>query len=321
MSSSSDQRRPAQPAPDASYQAPSRPQSQPQAQHPAQHPGPAQPAARPQQAAPPPPRPPAGGIPQQAVIPAAAPPPLGDPQLRPHDPHTGLHHPAYDPHYGAIDNAVDAPHRPSPGPDYVPVDPVMRQYQEPAIGAAPYGWDARQQREHEQLTQYPPAPTAPDPTMQIAPERHPRNMGGLVDHEAGHAGFAERARNLAAFAGGAVAGFAGSTLQRLRAWRAARSARREAVTETAPVASAREYADPLAQPRPRQPRKPQKLTAKERRWQRRRRRHVAEEILGWILVPIILVALYYALIGGLALFGMTMDDLMDGLRVIRAQFG
>ena len=137
MSSSSDQRRPAQPAPDASYQ----PRSQPQAQHPAQYPGQVRPAARQQQPAPPPP---AGSNRQGADIPAAAPPPLGDPQLRPHDPHSGLHHPAYDPRYGAIDNAVDTPHRPSPGPDYVPVDPVMRQYQEPAIGAAPYGWDARQ---------------------------------------------------------------------------------------------------------------------------------------------------------------------------------
>jgi len=314
MSSSSDQRRPAQPAPDASYQ----PRSQPQAQHPAQYPGQVRPAARQQQPAPPPP---AGSNRQGADIPAAAPPPLGDPQLRPHDPHSGLHHPAYDPRYGAIDNAVDTPHRPSPGPDYVPVDPVMRQYQEPAIGAAPYGWDARQQHEHGQLAQYPPAPTAPDPTMQIAPERHPRDIGGLVDHEADHAGFAERARNLAALAGGAAAGFAGSVMQRLRAWRAARRARREAVTETATMAPSQEYADPLAQPRSRQPRYPQKLTAKERRWQRRRRRHVVEEILGWIFVPIILVALYYALIGGLALFGMTMDDLMDGLRVILAQFG
>ena len=85
------------------------------------------------------------------------------------------------------------------------------------------------QHEHGQLAQYPPAPTAPDPTMQIAPERHPRDIGGLVDHEADHAGFAERARNLAALAGGAAAGFAGSVMQRLRAWRAARRARREAV--------------------------------------------------------------------------------------------
>jgi hypothetical protein len=255
------------------------------------------------------------------VIPTGAPPPLSDPQLRPHDPHTGLHHPAYDPHYGAIDNAVDAPHRPSPGPDYVPVDPVMRQYQEPAIGSAPYGWDARQQREHEQLAQYPPAPTAPDPTMQIAPERHPRNMGGLVDHEAEKAGFADRARNLAAFAGGAAMGAAGSLMQRLRAWRVSRQARRDATANEAGVLPGHDHADPLAQTRPRQPRMPHKLTARERRWQRRRRRHVVEEILGWILVPIILIALYYALIGGLALFGMTMDDLMDGLRVIRAQFG
>lgn len=342
MSSSSDQRRPAPPAPDASYQPqrsdpppaaahpqrPAPPQRPVQQANPAHHhvpdrypAAPAQPVSQPRQAAPPSARPPAASIPDYPAVPAAAQPPLGDPQLRAHDPHTGLYHPAYDPHYGAIDNAVDAPHRPSPGPEYVPVDPVMRQFQEPAIGVEPYGWDARQQHEHERLTHYPPAPAVPDPTMQIAPERHPRNLRGLVDHEASQAGFAERARNVAALAGGAAMAAAGSLVQRIQGWRASRRARREAAAEQAAMPPAYEHADPLAEPRRRQPRKPQKLTAKERRWQRRRRRHVTEEVLGWIFVPIILVALYFSLIGGLALFGMTMDDLMDGLRVIRAQFG
>jgi len=76
-----------------------------------------------------------------------------------------------------------------------------------------------------------------------------------------------------------------------------------------------------ANPEMRPTRQPgQKLTAKERRWQRRRRRYVVEEIAGWILVPIILIALYYALIGGLALFGLTLNDLMDALRTAYAQF-
>ena len=74
-----------------------------------------------------------------------------------------------------------------------------------------------------------------------------------------------------------------------------------------------------ANPEMRPTRQPgQKLTAKERRWQRRRRRYVVEEIAGWILVPIILIALYYALIGGLALFGLTLNDLMDALRTAYA---
>ena len=64
----------------------------------------------------------------------------------------------------------------------------------------------------------------------------------------------------------------------------------------------------------------QRLTAKERRWERRRRRHFYEEILGWILVPTILVSLYFAGLWVIGLLGMTPEDLMDGIRTIRAQF-
>ncbi|MGP9821264.1 hypothetical protein ACTZWW_14710 [Salinarimonas sp. NSM] len=55
-------------------------------------------------------------------------------------------------------------------------------------------------------------------------------------------------------------------------------------------------------------------TAKEQRWERRRRRHVFEEVLGWLLVPVILVALYWAVIWGLSLFGLTLDDVVEGMR-------
>lgn len=62
-----------------------------------------------------------------------------------------------------------------------------------------------------------------------------------------------------------------------------------------------------------------KLTPKEKRWRRRRQRLVFEEGLAWVLVPVILVGLYYAVIGSLALFGMTIDDLVEGLNVAWAQ--
>jgi len=64
----------------------------------------------------------------------------------------------------------------------------------------------------------------------------------------------------------------------------------------------------------------QPLTEKERRWERRRRRHFYEEILGWILVPTILVALYFAGMGLLDLFGTTPEALIDGIKTIWAQF-
>ena len=38
----------------------------------------------------------------------------------------------------------------------------------------------------------------------------------------------------------------------------------------------------------------QKLTWREKRWERRRKRRMFEEVLGWILVPVILIALYWA---------------------------
>lgn len=67
---------------------------------------------------------------------------------------------------------------------------------------------------------------------------------------------------------------------------------------------------------------PQKhrLTEKERRWERRRKRYLFEEILGWILVPVILVALYFAAIWVLELFGTTPDALIEGVKTIWTQF-
>lgn len=53
-------------------------------------------------------------------------------------------------------------------------------------------------------------------------------------------------------------------------------------------------------------------TPKEERWRRRKRRYLMEEILGWILVPIIVVGVYFAFVWGLSLFGLTLDDVVAG---------
>lgn len=58
------------------------------------------------------------------------------------------------------------------------------------------------------------------------------------------------------------------------------------------------------------------LTEKERRWQRRRRRIIFEEVLGWILVPIILIGGYKLVEGGLALMGIDMAALAEGFDLL-----
>ena len=272
--------------------------------------------------------------PQQAA-PQSAPRAAPDPQARWHDPHGGTHHPAYDPGYSALDQAVDVPHRPSPGPGYLPVDPVSRGYQDPrgpqpAHGWAQDGWAQGGSMQGGSMQSGAP-PSAPMPQ---APPRMPRNMHPQADHDDDSRLPPWLRRTAAVITAGAAAAAvtARGGIATLRA-RRAEKARLRAREEAARAADALD-ADPSANPsvagsyvqKPgspgmRAPRQPgQKLTAKEKRWQRRRRRHVVEEIIGWILVPIILIALYFALIGGLALFGLTLDDLMDGLRMVRAQF-
>jgi|GraSoiStandDraft_16_1057320.scaffolds.fasta_scaffold6269776_2 hypothetical protein len=58
----------------------------------------------------------------------------------------------------------------------------------------------------------------------------------------------------------------------------------------------------------------QKLTARERRWQRRRRRKTFEEVLGWILVPIIIAAIYWGVKAGLNAAGTSPTALIAGIR-------
>ena len=65
-----------------------------------------------------------------------------------------------------------------------------------------------------------------------------------------------------------------------------------------------------------QPARPQryKKTWREQRWERRRRRRMFEEVLGWILVPVILVSLYWSVKSGLAALGTTPTALIQGIR-------
>ena len=53
---------------------------------------------------------------------------------------------------------------------------------------------------------------------------------------------------------------------------------------------------------------------RERRWERQRRRRAFEEVLGWILVPIILIALYWAVKAGLGALGTTPTGLIQGIK-------
>jgi hypothetical protein len=68
------------------------------------------------------------------------------------------------------------------------------------------------------------------------------------------------------------------------------------------------------QPAPAQPVPAQPLTWREKRWQRRRRRKLFEEVLGWILVPIILVACYWAVKAGLNAAGTSPSAIIAGVR-------
>ncbi|MEN3930734.1 hypothetical protein WJT86_06620 [Microvirga sp. W0021] len=61
-------------------------------------------------------------------------------------------------------------------------------------------------------------------------------------------------------------------------------------------------------------------TAKEKRWLRRRRRVWFEELLGWIFVPLILIGIYYAALGIIALMGTTPEALISGFKLILSHF-
>jgi hypothetical protein len=57
-------------------------------------------------------------------------------------------------------------------------------------------------------------------------------------------------------------------------------------------------------------------TWREQRWERRRRRIWFEEALGWILVPLIFVATYWAVDGILTGLGTSPAAIMNGISAI-----
>ena len=63
---------------------------------------------------------------------------------------------------------------------------------------------------------------------------------------------------------------------------------------------------------------PTKLSWREKRYQRRRRRMWLEEILGWILVPVIILGCYWFLEVGLSALGTSPAAIMEGIEAIIA---
>lgn len=65
---------------------------------------------------------------------------------------------------------------------------------------------------------------------------------------------------------------------------------------------------------------PAKLSWRQQREVRRRRRVWFEEILAWILVPIIIVGGYWLFEGTLNALGMSTEAIVEGLRAVAASF-
>jgi hypothetical protein len=63
---------------------------------------------------------------------------------------------------------------------------------------------------------------------------------------------------------------------------------------------------------------PAKVSWREKRYQRRRRRVWFEEILGWILVPVIVLGCYWFLEVGLSALGTSPAAIMEGIEAILA---
>ena len=70
------------------------------------------------------------------------------------------------------------------------------------------------------------------------------------------------------------------------------------------------------EPKPESADKP-KLSWREKRWERRRKRLWFEEVLGWILVPIILIALYWGVKATLSALGTSPSAVFQALRTLR----
>ena len=66
------------------------------------------------------------------------------------------------------------------------------------------------------------------------------------------------------------------------------------------------------------PAAPERLTWREKRWERRRRRRIAEEVLGWVLVPLIVMAAYGFLKLILGALGTSPGALLNGINTFLA---
>ncbi|WP_201831900.1 hypothetical protein [Microvirga zambiensis] len=72
-------------------------------------------------------------------------------------------------------------------------------------------------------------------------------------------------------------------------------------------------------PLPAQPREaPAKLSWREKRYRRRRRRVWFEEVLAWVLVPVIVIGCYWLLDVGLNFMGTSPGALLEGLEAVIA---
>ena len=59
-----------------------------------------------------------------------------------------------------------------------------------------------------------------------------------------------------------------------------------------------------------------KKSWREKRWERRRRRRLAEEALGWVLVPLILIGVFWAVKAGLNVLGTSPTALIQGVKTV-----
>ncbi len=64
-----------------------------------------------------------------------------------------------------------------------------------------------------------------------------------------------------------------------------------------------------------------KKSWREKRWERRRRRRFTEEVLGWVLVPVILLSGFWAVKSGLNAMGTNFTTLVQGIKTALSASG
>ena len=61
---------------------------------------------------------------------------------------------------------------------------------------------------------------------------------------------------------------------------------------------------------------PAEKTWRQKRWERRRRRIWLEEVLAWIMVPLIVIGFYYLIEAILGALGTSVSAVAEGIRMI-----